>query len=86
MKQTVVTICRKYSNHFEGQSKRYTGWFNLDHEFLRRKFSTLETDLYTKLYEKNMGGQDMKPYKMFLLQFDTTKLNLLCVTIQLKIG
>ena len=31
MKEAVVTIRSKYSDKFEGQSKGYTGWFNLDH-------------------------------------------------------
>ena len=35
MKETVVTIRRKDSYKFEGQSKVSTGWFNLDHEFLK---------------------------------------------------
>ena len=33
MKEAVVTVRRKYSDTFEGQSKGYTSWFNLDHEF-----------------------------------------------------
>ena len=32
MKEAVVKICRKDSDNFEGQSKGYTGWFNIDHE------------------------------------------------------
>ena len=35
MKEAVVTIRRKYLDNFEGQSKVSTGWFNLDHEFLK---------------------------------------------------
>ena len=31
MKKAVVTIRRKDSEKFEGNSKGYTGWFNLDH-------------------------------------------------------
>ena len=59
MKEAVVTIFRKYSDNFEGQSKVSTGWFNLDHEFLKRKFSTLEHDFYNFIYEKDIEGQDM---------------------------
>ena len=33
MKDAAVTIRRKYSDSFEGQSKGFTGWFNIDHEF-----------------------------------------------------
>ena len=35
MKEEVVIICIKDSDKFEGQSKGSTGWFNLDHEFLK---------------------------------------------------
>ena len=68
-KEAVVTIRRKDLDNFEGQSKGST-------EFLERKFSTLEPDLYRKLYEKDIEGQYMEPYKTFVLPFDTTKLNL----------
>ena len=50
MKEAVVTIRRKDSDQFEGQYKGYTGWFNTDHEFSRRDFSTLEPDFYKPLY------------------------------------
>ena len=35
MKEAVVTIRKKDSDKFEGQSKGSTGWFKLDHNFLR---------------------------------------------------
>ena len=38
MKEAVVTMRRKDSYQFEGQSKGSTGWFNIDHEVLKRKF------------------------------------------------
>ena len=41
MKEAVVTIRRKDFYKFEGQSKVYTGWFNINCEFLKRKYSTL---------------------------------------------
>ena len=44
MEDTVVTIRRKDLYKFEYKSKGYTGLFNLDHEFLNRKFSTLELE------------------------------------------
>ena len=75
MKEAVVTIRRNYSDNFEGQSKGSTGWFNLDHKFLKRKFSTLEPDLYNKNDENYIEGQDMEPYKKFLVPFDYTRLN-----------
>ena len=40
MKEAVVTIRRKYPVKFEGQSKVYTRWFNLDHDFLRKVLYT----------------------------------------------
>ena len=46
MKEAVVTIRRKHSDNFEGQSKGSTGWFNPDRDFLKRNFSTLEPDFY----------------------------------------
>ena len=61
MKQTVFTIHRKDYDKFEGQYKGSTGWFILDHDFLKRKFSTLEPDFYTKKYERDIGGLDMVP-------------------------
>ena len=33
MKEAAVTICRKDSYQFDGQSKGSTGWFNLDSDF-----------------------------------------------------
>ena len=48
MKEAVVTIRRRDPDKFEGQSKGYTGWFNLDHEFIEIKLSALEPDLYKK--------------------------------------
>ena len=41
MKEVVVTICGKGSYKFESQSKGYTVWFNLDHEFLKESFLRL---------------------------------------------
>ena len=76
MKDAVVTIRGKDSDQFEGQSKGYTGWFNIDHDFKKRKISTLEPDLYKNLYEKDIEGQAMEPYKTFFVLFDYTKLNL----------
>ena len=37
MKEEVVTIRRKDSDKFEGESKGSTGWFNLDREFFFKK-------------------------------------------------
>ena len=46
MKEVVANIRRKDLDNFEGQYKESTGWFNLDHEFLKRTFSTPEPDFY----------------------------------------
>ena len=81
----MVTICRKDSDKFEGQSKESTGQFNLDNEFLKRNFYTLEPDFYKRIYEKDIEGLDMGHYKTFLVSFYYTKLNFLFATIQLKI-
>ena len=83
-KEAVVTIRRKDSDQFEVQSKVSTGWFNLDHEFQKRKFSTLEPDFYKRLYEKNIERLDMESYKKFIVPFDFTKLKILFPTIQFK--
>ena len=41
MEKLVVTICRKDLDNFQGQSTASTGWFNRDHERLKRKCSTI---------------------------------------------
>ena len=46
MNEAVVMIRGKDLDKFEGQSKGSIGWFNLDHEFLKRKFLTFEPDFY----------------------------------------
>ena len=38
MEEPVSTIHRKYLDNFEGHSIGSTGWFNLDHEWLKRNF------------------------------------------------
>ena len=52
MKEVVVTIPRKDLYNFQGQSKGSTGWFNLNHEFLRRNVSSLEPDFCFLLLRK----------------------------------
>ena len=59
MKEAVVTTRRKDSDKFESQSKVSTGWFNIDHEFLKRKFSTLKPEFYKtlrKVYYRSRHG------------------------------
>ena len=48
MKYAVVTICRKDSDKFDGQSKGSTGWFNIDNEFLKIKNFYTRTGLLLK--------------------------------------
>ena len=50
MKEAVVTIRGKDSDKFEGQSRRYTGWFNLDHKY--KKYITLEPDFYKNFMKR----------------------------------
>ena len=46
MEEPVHTIHRKDLDNFQGQSKASTGWFDLDHEWSKRKFSTLKPGFY----------------------------------------
>ena len=66
MEEPVVTIRGKNLDNFEGQSTGSTCWFNPDHEWLKRKFSILETDFYGKCFEMDIEGQYTKTYKTFL--------------------
>ena len=65
MKYAVVTIRKKGSYQFEGQSKGYTGCFHIDSGFFLRKASTLEPDFYKEVCEKDIESLDMDPYKTF---------------------
>ena len=71
----MVTIRRKYLNNFHGQSTASTGWFNLDHEWSKRIFSTLEPDFYKK-FENNIEGLDIEAYTNFVVPLDNSKLYL----------
>ena len=57
-KKSVVTICRKGLDKFEGQSKLYTGWFKLDSGFLKTTFYTIHSELYRERFENNIEYQD----------------------------
>ena len=63
-------------DNFQERSTESAGWFNLDCEWIKRKFSTLETDFYKKRSEKNIEGQDIKAYKIFVVPLDNSKLHL----------
>ena len=69
----VVTIHRKDLDKFQGQSTRSTCWFNIDIEWLKEKISTLEPDLYTKLFKMNIEGQDIEIYQTFVFPLDNNK-------------
>ena len=45
MEDPVQTIRRNDLDKFQGQYTTSTGWFNLNHKWLKRKVSTLEPDL-----------------------------------------
>ena len=70
MKQAVVTIHRKGLDKFEGQSKGYTGWFKVDSVVLKTTFSTIHSELYKEMFEKNIEDTDTELYTMFIVQFD----------------
>ena len=57
-KEALFKIRWNNSDKFEGQSKGSTGWFNLDHEFLKVNVSILEPDFY-----KNFMKSILKVYK-----------------------
>ena len=46
IKYAVFNIRRKDLDNFQEQSKVSIGQFKLDHEFLKRKASTLKMDIY----------------------------------------
>ena len=76
MEDPLHSIRRKDSDNFQGHSTVSTGWFNIDHELLKRKFSTLEPDFYTKKFEKDIEGQNIKTYKTSVVPMDDIKLYL----------
>ena len=39
MKEAVVTIRRKDADNFDGRSKGYTGWFNIDSQFKKNIYN-----------------------------------------------
>ena len=51
MENSVHTIHGKYLDNFQGQSTGSTNCLNLDHEWLKSKFSILETDFYKNFLE-----------------------------------
>ena len=84
MKEAVFTIRRKDSDKFEVQSKGSTGWFNPDPEFSKIKFLHLNQNSIKNLYEKDIEGQYMEPYKTFFVPFDYTKLDIININDPVK--
>ena len=64
IKEVVVTIRKKYLDHFEWHSVGSTGWFNINHEWLKRKFSTLGPDFYCKLFERILNVKILNHIKL----------------------
>ena len=62
MEDPVVPIHRKDLDSFEGHSIGSTGWFNIDHEGLKRKFYTLEPEFYFIL-KRILEGKILKYMK-----------------------
>ena len=75
MEEPVHTMRKKDLDNVQGQSTGSTGWSNLDHEWLNRKFSILKTYFYN-FFEKDIEGQDIKTYKTFVVPFNNTNVNL----------
>ena len=76
MEYPVHKIRRNDLGNCQGQSTALTGWFNLDHEWLKREFSTLEPEFYKNLFENNIEVQYIKTYGTFVLLLDNSKLYL----------
>ena len=72
MKEAVVKIRRKDLDNFDWKSIGPTGWFNLDNELKKISFLHLNRNSII-CFEMNIEGQDIEPYKMFILTFDTNK-------------
>ena len=72
IKEAVFMICRKNLDNFQDQSTGSTDWFNIDCEWLKEMYYTLEPDFYF-YKKKNIEGEDIEPYKIFVVSFDNTK-------------
>ena len=53
--------------HFQRQSARSKGWFDIDHEWLEEKLCTREPDFYTDFYKIDNEGQEMESYQIFVV-------------------
>ena len=70
MKEAVVTIRKKYSDKFEGQSKGSTVWFNIDHEFLRKIYLHLNQTPIKKIMKRILMVKKWNPIKQFFVPFE----------------
>ena len=76
IKELVVKILIKGLDNFQGQSTASTVWFNIDHEWFKKRFLHLNQTYIKKTFEMNIEVQDIETYKIFLVPLDSTKLNL----------
>ena len=63
---------KKYN--FQGKSVISRRWFNLDHEWLKENFMTLEPDFYRKMYQTEFRGDDTKTFQMFVVPIGNAKI------------
>ena len=60
--------------NFKGKSTRSIRWFDLDNEWLKEIFRTREPDFYENIYQKNIRGQVMKTYPLFVVLIGNAKI------------
>ena len=60
----MLMIRRKYLDKFQGKFTASTGWFNLDHEWLKIKFSTLEPKFYKNFWKRILKVKISKHIKI----------------------
>ena len=60
MEGTVIPICGKGFDNFQGQSTASTSQFNHDHEWLKIDFLYLNQTFIEKHYDNNIEGQYIK--------------------------
>ena len=82
----VVMLCRNYLKiteankneneakfKFQGQSARLQRWLDLDFECIEEKFSTLETDFYTKIFQRHGKIQYRNTFNNFEVPIGNSK-------------
>ena len=53
------------ANKFQGLSARSQRWFDLDFVWIKANFSTCETDVYKKLFQRHDDTKDTNTFKIF---------------------